>query len=73
MSERKQITHMQVRMVRMATEKWGLPVDEVGRLFDRYQVFAYIRDCFGIFHMEGDEAVWEELVPFLKNKRCAYV
>ena len=44
MSERKQITHMQVRMVRMATEKWGLPVDEVARLFDRYQVFAYIRD-----------------------------
>ena len=73
MSERKQITHMQVRMVRMATEKWGLPVDEVAQLFDRYQVFAYIRDCFGIFHMEGDEAVWEELVPFLKNKRCAYV
>ena len=70
MSERSQITHMQVRIVRMATEKWNLPVAEVARLFQLYHVFDYIRDCFGIFHVEGDEAVWEEIVPFLKARGC---
>lgn len=72
MSERRQITHMQVRMVRMAMERWHLSVGEVARLFQQYQVFEYIRDCFGIFHMEGDEAVWEEIVPYLKVRGCSY-
>jgi len=72
MSERRQITHMQVRMVRMAMERWHLSVGEVARLFQQYQVFEYIRDCFGIFHVEGDEAVWEEIVPYLKARGCSY-
>ena len=68
MSERRQITHMQVRMARMATEKWNLPIAEVARIFQEFQVFEYIRDCFGIFRVEGDEAVWDDLVPYLKSK-----
>ena len=68
MPERQQITHMQMRIARLATEKWGLSIAEVGRLFDEYQVFAYIQDCFGIFHVEGDEAVWEDIVPYLKKR-----
>lgn len=72
MTERAQITHMQVRMARMAAEKWGLPIGEVARLFRQYQVFEFIRECFGIFHVEGDEAVWEDLLPYLKSKGCSY-
>ena len=68
MTERRQITHMQVRLVRMAVEKWGLPVGKVAGIFSEYQVFEYIRDCFGIFHVEGDEAIWEDLVPYLKSR-----
>ncbi len=70
MSERKQITHMQVRIARMATEKWKLPIAEVAELFHRYQVFEYIRDCYGIFHVEGDDAIWEEIMPYLKRQGC---
>ena len=72
MNERSQITYMQVRIARMATEKWNLPIAEIARLFHRYQVFEYIRDCFGIFHVEGDEAVWEDIVPYLKARGCVY-
>ena len=72
MSERKQIIHMQVRIARMATEKWNLPVAEVAKLFRQYQVFEYIRDCFGIFHVEGDEAIWEDVVPYLRSRGCVY-
>ncbi len=38
MSERSQITHMQVRIVRMATEKWNVAVAE---MFQKYHVFGY--------------------------------
>ena len=68
MNERSQITYMQVRIVRMATEKLNLSVAEVARLFDQYQVFEFIRDCFDIFRCEGDAAIWEDVVPFLKTR-----
>ncbi|MBR4473511.1 MAG: DUF3791 domain-containing protein [Oscillospiraceae bacterium] len=72
MSERSQITYMQLRIVRLATRKWNLSIGEVGRIFGEYRVFEYIRDCFGIFHVEGDEAIWEDIIPYLKNKGCRY-
>lgn len=72
MSERSQITHMQVRMARMATEKWKISIAEVACVFSRYRVFEFIRDCYGIFHVEGDEAIWEEIIPYLKSRGCAY-
>ena len=41
MSERSRITHMQVRIVRMATEKWNVPVADVAEIFQKYHVFEY--------------------------------
>ena len=72
MSERSQITYMQVRIARIATEKWNLPIAEVAKCFQQYRVFEYIRDCYGIFHVEGDLAVWEDIVPYLKARGCVY-
>ena len=36
-----------------------------GKNFD---VLKYIRECFGIFHVEGDEAVFEDVKEYLKIK-----
>ena len=72
MTQRDQLTHMQVRIARIAAERWELPIGEVGRLFRRYQAFEYLRDGFGIFHVEGDEAVWEDLLAYLKSRGCEY-
>ena len=72
MTERKQITHMQVRIARMASERWGLPIAVIGKLFSEYQVFEHIRDCYGIYHVEGDEAVWEDLQPYFRSRGCPY-
>ena len=63
---------MQVRIVRMATEKWNLPVGEVARIFRQYKVFEFIRDFFGIFHVECDEAIWEDVAAYLESKGCCY-
>jgi hypothetical protein len=37
-------------------------------LFKRFDVLRYIRECFGIFHVEGDEAVFEDVRAYLKAK-----
>lgn len=68
MSERQQIIYMQVRMMRLAAEEWKQPVEEVAGVFTRYDILQYIEDCFGIFHVEGDEAVLEDITVYLKNR-----
>lgn len=72
MMKRSEITYMQARIARLAAEKWGLSIREVGRILEECKVLEYIRDCWELFHLEGDEAVWEDLQPYLKRKGCPY-
>jgi hypothetical protein len=68
MSEAEQILFMQIRILRMVSEKCGLSLKQAAQLFDTYNVLQFIREGFGIFHVEGDEAVFEEVRGFLKAK-----
>ena len=68
MSEKSQIIFMQTRIIRLASEKWHLPIDRIIELFKKVDVFGYIEISYGIFHCEGDEAVLEDISEFLKRK-----
>ena len=68
MTERAEMTFMHARIARIATQKWGVSICEVGRLFDQYKAFQHIRDCYDLYHVEGDEAVWEDMQPYFHNK-----
>ena len=68
MSEQMQILYMQTRLVRLASEKWGVPMAEVTRLFADNKVFAYIANLWGLFHLEGDEMVLSDIDDYLKQK-----
>lgn len=68
MSEKTEIIFMQVRLLRLASEEWHMPIQAVNELFDQYSVLKFIEDCYGVFHMEGDYAVFEEIKTLLKNK-----
>lgn len=68
MSEKLQILFMQTRLIRLAAEEWNISIQRVNELFDKYNVLDYVEDCFGIFHMEGDYAVFDDIQTFLKNK-----
>lgn len=68
MSEKSEIIFMQVRLVRLASEEWNMSVQKAAALFDRYNIFKFIEDCYGVFHMEGDNAVFDEIKTLLKNK-----
>ncbi len=55
-------------MMRLAAEKWNRSMEEISELFVHYDVLPYIEECFGIFHVEGDEAVLEDITIYLINK-----
>ena len=68
MSEKTEIVFMQVRLLRLASEEWHMSIQKVNALFDKYSVLEFIEDCYGVFHMEGDYAVFDEIKTLLKNK-----
>lgn len=71
MTETEQILFMQIRLLRMLAEKYDLTLKQAAQTFDTYKVLPFIREGFGIFHIEGDEAVFEEVKGFLKAKGAA--
>ena len=50
MSEKTEITFMQTRLIRLASEEWHLPVEQIIHLFKEADVLGYIEKCYGIFH-----------------------
>lgn len=71
MGEREQIVYMQVRIVRMYAASHGLALARAARAFDDAGAFHYIADCWGLFHVEGDDAVLRDIESFLQAKEVA--
>ena len=68
MSEKTEITFMQTRLIRLASEEWCLPIEKIVELFKRVDVLGYIEKGYGIFHCEGDESVLDNITEFLEGK-----
>ena len=68
MSEKSEITFMQTRLIRLASEEWHLPIEKIVDLFKKVDVLGYIEPGYGIFHCEGDDAVLEDISEFLERK-----
>lgn len=68
MTKETEITFMQTRLIRLASEEWQLPVEQVINIFKENDVLGYIEIGYGIFHCEGDEVVLGDIIEFLKRK-----
>ena len=68
MREKAEITFMQTRLIRLASEEWHLSIEQIIDLFNKADVLGYIEKGYGIFHCEGDEAVLEDITEFLNRK-----
>ena len=68
MRRETEITFMQTRLIRLASEEWQLPVEQVIHIFKKYDVLGYIEIGYGIFNCEGDEVVLDDITDFLKRK-----
>ena len=72
MDEQMQLLFMQTRLIRLASNRWGKPVEKIIELFRRVNVLNYIKVGFGIFHCEGDEAVLDDIESYLSSKGVSY-
>jgi len=61
----EQILYMQVRIARMLSQRRGLTLSQAAGLLETSGGFAYIEDSWGLFHVEGDEAVYDDVCAFL--------
>ena len=62
---------MQTRLTRRAAERWHNSLAEAVGIFKRYGVLEYIESCYELFHVQGDEANFEEIENYLSTKGVA--
>ena len=68
MPERSQMIHMLVRVARLAAQRWGMPLSQAVSVLSASDAFRYISRNFGLFHMEGDETVLDDVEEYLAAK-----
>ncbi|MBR4984193.1 MAG: DUF3791 domain-containing protein [Proteobacteria bacterium] len=68
MDEQSQILFMQIRMMRITAKRLKRSLKDTAMLFRQYDVLPYIREGYGIFHVEGDDAVYEDVKKYLISK-----
>ena len=68
MDEREQIIYMQVRVARMVAERRGITLADAARLLADGGGFRYIADNWGLFHLEGDEAVCDDVLVYVARE-----
>ena len=59
---------MQTRLIRLASERWKLSIEQVISIFKSWDIFRYIEIGYGIFHCEGDDAVLDDIEQLLQRK-----
>jgi len=69
LSEKEEILFMETRLIRLASEKWHLPIDKIIAVFRENDILRYIEVGYNIFHCEGDEAVLEDIEELIKRKK----
>ena len=67
-ARKEDIFMLQVRLYRMLQSRKGLSSVECNRVFDKYGLFDYISQCYEEYHMQGDEANYEDVLEYLKGQ-----
>ena len=66
--EKSDILHMQVRLFRLACKRWRMDTVTCAELFDLFRVDELIKDLYGLFHVQGDDANMDEIEAYLKAR-----
>ena len=58
---------IQIRLFRLAQNKWNLDEVKCSEGFNEYKIYDYIETCYEFFHEQGDEANLADIESYLKN------
>ncbi len=59
---------IQIRLFRRFQVNENLSAKNAEAVFQKYDVFEYIKICYEEFHVQGDDANMDDLYQYLKKK-----
>jgi hypothetical protein len=65
--EQINITDMQCRVYRMAQRKWNLTPSACTKLFQKYNIFGFISDCYDTLHLSSYDCTLHDIEEILKS------
>lgn len=65
--EQINISDMQCRVYRMAQKKWRMSPVECTRLFQQFDIFKFIADCYDTLHLSSYECALNDVEEILQN------
>ena len=67
MNQQEDIFLLQVRLYRLAQLKWNVDSRRCSEIFNKYKIYDYIEICYEFFHVQGDEANFDDIMKYLNN------
>ena len=67
MNQQEDIFLLQVRLYRLAQLKWNVDSRRCSEIFNKYKIYDYIETCYEFFHVQGDEANFDDIMKYLNN------
>ena len=58
---------LQVRLFRLAQLKWNVDAKKCSEIFNKYKIYDYIETCYDFYHIQGDEANFDDIMKYLDN------
>lgn len=63
-----EILNMQIRVIRQYAKKTDQTPKECFRIFKTNGIFEYIRSCYDLLHLNGDDCVVSDVMNILQTK-----
>ena len=63
------IADMQCWVFRNAQNKWNISPKECAGIFQKYDLFGFISECYDILHVSSYQCALDEIEEILHNKR----
>ena len=62
-----EVLFMEVRVFRKFLRRFQMKAKDAYELFDAYDIWGYIEECYDILHMSGDECVLDDIQQILRK------
>jgi len=68
MTQKDDIFLIQIRLFRLAQQRWKKTAEECEAIFTKNDINKYIATCYEEYHVQGDEANLNDIEAYLQNR-----
>jgi predicted glycosyltransferase len=66
-----EVLFMQLRLFRMFIQRTGMTSSDANALWKAHDVWSFISEFYDMFHTEGDEAVYDNVLEYLHAREVS--